>query len=533
MTAALAGHVEPYENDLTLREHIINRSYDLISRFQGVLFWHITVDDLRAYYGNEEIDNFYSFGFIRNPWDWLVSMYFFIRNHRDHPESMICGHMTFKQFLRFFASKNISQSSFLTANGVVAVSQIFRLEDLKTALREISAITGIASDNFTTENSTDHQAYQTYYDDEDIEFVRSHFAADLALGGYEFGVQPQIEWRCMDDSDAANAPVRKEVQQSRAQSRPRLVLHIGTHKTGTTAIQVRLESLLDESDSIVYIRPNEVFYQLSDAREYSQSLTAKLKDFFQQQLSIKQAETYILSFEGLSGNLFAGYSNSQLIAQTVSTAVSDIFDVKVIIYIRRQDYFIESIYAQLAKTVVIPDMVSFLHSLPANSFDWHLLIGHWRECFGRENINVMIYNKADLFSTGGIFKNFIDAAEINEAEFCDNYPFRLDNVSFNRDAIEIARLVGPELLPNEFPILCNILESYSVDGKHFPLFSRRERSQIIKKFSISNELLRKEYFSDRKRVFDASLDEFLDFDYNGIGMPDLVKALVLSIKQSR
>jgi hypothetical protein len=145
----------------------------------------------------------------------------------------------------------------------------------------------------------------------------------------------------------------------------------------------------------------------------------------------------------------------------------------------------------------------------------------------------MIYNKADLFSTGGIFKNFIDAAEINEAEFCDNYPFRLDNVSFNRDAIEIARLVGPELLPNEFPILCNILESYSVDGKHFPLFSRRERSQIIKKFSISNELLRKEYFSDRKRVFDASLDEFLDFDYNGIGMPDLVKALVLSIKQSR
>lgn len=143
MTAALAGHVEPYENDLTLREHIINRSYDLISRFQGVLFWHITVDDLRAYYGNEEIDNFYSFGFIRNPWDWLVSMYFFIRNHRDHPESMICGHMTFKQFLRFFASKNISQSSFLTANGVVAVSQIFRLEDLKTALREISQKTSV------------------------------------------------------------------------------------------------------------------------------------------------------------------------------------------------------------------------------------------------------------------------------------------------------------------------------------------------------------------------------------------------------
>lgn len=192
MTAVLEGHVEPYESDLGLRNSILDRSSDLLGRYQGILFWHITVGDLRAFYGDAAIDEFYSFAFIRNPWDWLVSMYSFIRDHKDHPESMICGHMTFKQFVRYFLAKNVSQHSFFAIDGKPAVSQVFRLEDLAGSLADISRQTGLPLKDFPVENTSVHKRYADYYDGEDVELVRAAFVDDIALGEYEFECETRV-----------------------------------------------------------------------------------------------------------------------------------------------------------------------------------------------------------------------------------------------------------------------------------------------------------------------------------------------------
>lgn len=194
MTAALTGHVEPYENDLSLRSHIIDRSYEFLGQYQGILCWHITIDDLRTFYGDEEIDSYYSFAFIRNPWEWLVSMYAFIRGHQPHPESMICGHMTFKQFLRYFAAKNVSQHSFFAVNGRPAVTKVFRFEEMPQALQEIGSQTGLRFEQFPVENVSNHNAYWEYYDHEDVDLVRRAFSDDIALGGYAFETNLRIRY---------------------------------------------------------------------------------------------------------------------------------------------------------------------------------------------------------------------------------------------------------------------------------------------------------------------------------------------------
>lgn len=217
MTSALVEHVVPYENDLGLRNSIIDRSYETLGQYQGILFWHITMADLRAYYGDAEIDSYYSFAFIRNPWEWLVSMYAFIRGHRAHPESMICGHMSFKQFLRYFAAKKVTQRSFLAAGGRPSTSRIFRFEDMHQALDEIAAATGLRFDAFPVENRSTHAAYWEYYDREDVELVRRAFAEDISLGGYAFEGKIRIRYA------GENSDLRRFIVD-------------GTPRSGTTAL---------------------------------------------------------------------------------------------------------------------------------------------------------------------------------------------------------------------------------------------------------------------------------------------------------
>lgn len=221
MTTALEGNIVPFEQDLDLRASILDTSFDIVNNYQGTLFWHITADDLIKYYGEAYVRDYYSFGFIRNPWDWLVSMYSYIRQHKNHPESMICGHMTFKQFLRYFASKKITQSTFLTSGGSVAVDKIYRLEDLPEALKEIQNITGLSFDNFPLENKSDHKNYVEFYDREDIDLVHKAFQSDIALGEYSFNDKIKIQYKNSENSIT------------------RFILD-GTPRSGTTALMSAL-----------------------------------------------------------------------------------------------------------------------------------------------------------------------------------------------------------------------------------------------------------------------------------------------------
>lgn len=541
MTAALAGHVEPYENDPALRESIINRSYDLIGRYQGVLFWHITINDLLAFYGEDHVNSFYSFAFIRNPWDWLVSMYFFIREHKAHPESMICSHMSFKQFLRFFASKNVTQSTFLKSGGRVAVTEIFRFEDLPDSLEKISQKTGLAFTGFPEENASQHEDYANYYDEEDIEFVRTRFADDVELGGYDFDMSrvpaiSSLEGKSGADvletltaipADAVDSTAASHAVMS--EKKKKLILHVGTHKTGTTAIQTRLQALAEDGGKICCIPPAGDFYALMDAMVVSDSLVSSIREYVSRAAASQHVEKFVVSFEGFSGNPFLGYPNVDVIAESLFKALADLFEIEVVIYIRRQDHFIESIYSQVAKSIVPPAFSDFLTSLPHDSFRWDEFIDVWCRQFGRERLKVRLYSKAMLDKRGGIFASFL--ADLGVEAYDDLDKVRVDNPSLSRKAIDIAKMVSPRLNEGEILKFRGVLEAYSLEHKtHYPYLSRVERMRILERFDDSNEKVRRTYFPDRKTLFDSAFDDCIEYDYPGINESDLLDALVHSIK---
>ncbi len=186
LTTALGAHVVPYEDDLDLRNSILEHSHALLGAYQGILFWHITLRDLMRHYGEFQIKEFYSFSFIRNPLDWLVSMYQFIRRTSEHPESMILGHMDFRQFLLYWGSKSVQQVDFMRGYGQSpALTEIHRFEDFNTAIERISEQCDLKLEVPHLNASTATETWRSYYDRNTFEAACKMFHEDIRVGGYE------------------------------------------------------------------------------------------------------------------------------------------------------------------------------------------------------------------------------------------------------------------------------------------------------------------------------------------------------------
>jgi len=128
--------------------------------------------------------------------------------------------------------------------------------------------------------------------------------------------------------------------------KPRFYIHIGTHKTGSTAIQQLLNKnkYLLRENGYVYLRDLEEKFQ---TLKMSTKIDTDVITLFKKELanSCKRNKSnipdhrFIISSEGFSGNPLIGYKNAGIVAEHLYQ-ITDDFDVYVIVYLRRQDDFI-------------------------------------------------------------------------------------------------------------------------------------------------------------------------------------------------
>jgi hypothetical protein len=144
-----------------------------------------------GYIAYEDFASFFKFGFIRNPWDRVVSEYHF---------RQVNSSVDFKTFvLRLFsnpATANqyrhiIPQSHFLyDANGKLLVDKIGRFENLRSDFAEICEHLQIpATDSHLPHCNKAHsrRPYLEYYDNESRHAVAEFYHLDIELFGYTFG----------------------------------------------------------------------------------------------------------------------------------------------------------------------------------------------------------------------------------------------------------------------------------------------------------------------------------------------------------
>jgi hypothetical protein len=138
--------------------------------------------------GADRFDTMFSFGFVRNPWSRLVSLYHYKR--ATTPGDLHRFDMRFDDWIAQLEDEEPqipSQTRFLfSSEGKQLVSYIGRFETLPEDLDNIGDKIGISFASLGHLNTTQHGHYRDYYDPRTEQIVRRLFAPDIEHFGYAF-----------------------------------------------------------------------------------------------------------------------------------------------------------------------------------------------------------------------------------------------------------------------------------------------------------------------------------------------------------
>ena len=320
----------------------------------------------------------------------------------------------------------------------------------------------------------------------------------------------------------------------------RLFIHIGTHKTGSTAIQRALwsnQNALLQKGVVFLSLPREI-KTLEICEELNLDIVHSFRKYLDRRVAKKRdkgskAIRYVMSWEGFSGNALDGYLNAAIAAQHIKRATEGM-DVRIVVYLRKQDEFIESMYAQRIKAGESYTFQSFLDSLPAFSFNWEQLLTSYSELFGKENMIVRRYDKAVLLEPNSLLLDFFQAIGIDMQDITFHEGFVNLNPGYTRDALEIARLSNPYLNSNEKVDLRQILQqtSFKQPFESYSYFSDKNRNVLLLQYADSNAIVAREYFNESSGVLFpfASTDSNI---YQGFSIESITPILVKAILSSQ
>ena len=204
-------------------------------------------------------------------------------------------------------------------------------------------------------------------------------------------------------------------------------------------------------------------------------------------------DTLVVSSEGFSGNPRQGYANAPIIAQILAEIFAG-HSIQVVVYLRSQDSYLESIYTQWIQQGESLSFQQFVDSLQPNAFDWEQLVNAFAKTFGQSALRVRAYHRTQLPDPDSILRDFCGVVGCSFAPINDQ-PV-LKNVSYSRDALEIALRLNSSLEDDERAALRKLLQKTSIKGagKAHSFFPPEHRQSLMLRYADSNERVAQQYF---------------------------------------
>jgi len=210
----------------------------------------------------------------------------------------------------------------------------------------------------------------------------------------------------------------------------KIYIHIGTHKTGTSAIQraLQLAEYDMRKENLIYIpheKSPETILKSALATSFSSADINIGKQFFNKWINSSSKNCdLVFSHEDLSGNPFDGYKNSYCVAEALCEMTKGC-QVIIIIYLRRQDFFVESFYNMRIRAGGYRDFSDFNNNvIKGKELDWHILLKNYEHFFGKENIITRKYDKNSLPEKNSLiidFANVISSKVLKKVSLAQFY----------------------------------------------------------------------------------------------------------------
>jgi len=279
-------------------------------------------------------------------------------------------------------------------------------------------------------------------------------------------------------------------------SAPKIYLHIGTPKTGTSAIQWFLnanrESLLEHG--IIY--PKLIGATSHAFAHYFGFGEPKTLEKFSKMYSREQQEKLlreeIITYSKGNKDIII---SSEIFSATHRISESKLLDIKrflgglpvvIICYLRRQDHYIESVYSQAFKMQNFNLSIQEFKETKNNN--WYERLNYFAKVFGHKNIIIRTYEKHTWYNQS-VFHDFLNLLGIKDLSSF-TFPDTPVNVRYGPELIEMIKCCRG-INPNE---AIKIFEDLQIESKHeYPLLSPVERIELLQKYEDSNRLVAKEF----------------------------------------
>lgn len=164
--------------------------------------YHSTASVLKSILAKEVFNEYFKFAFVRNPWDWQVSLYEYIKSNGNgygHPQYNLLKDKTFSEYIewrcqppedmrRAWPAETIFQYEFIfDKKDNRLVDYVGRYENLSHDLTTIlKQCLGIPFDSLPQLNRSNRMPYFWYYTKETQDKIGKYFAKDCEMLGYTF-----------------------------------------------------------------------------------------------------------------------------------------------------------------------------------------------------------------------------------------------------------------------------------------------------------------------------------------------------------
>jgi hypothetical protein len=150
---------------------------------------HISVQQIASHLEKAVWENYFKFAIVRNPFDRFISIWLFL--NRQNPKFTETPLQWMKSAIvvpRFRRRVLVAPQylQLIDEQGNIAMDYVGRYEQLQDSVDEICGKLQIESTLLIKKNSSEHQQYREYYDDELKSMVGKFYKEDLNRFGYSF-----------------------------------------------------------------------------------------------------------------------------------------------------------------------------------------------------------------------------------------------------------------------------------------------------------------------------------------------------------
>ncbi len=289
-----------------------------------------------------------------------------------------------------------------------------------------------------------------------------------------------------------------------------ITIHIGSYKTGSTAIQQYLKrnrsALLKNgwiyphascrNDNAHHLLP----FALQQHTVQGKSAAENLVSLILQESNAQGAKNILLSSEVF-------FSLTPVEIQKLAALLSG-YDVKIVCYLRRQDRFIHSFYMQRIKessdrlAAAPEDYEGFNEIVDILRYD--NIINLWETEFGKDSTIIELFEKEKI--EHGVIDNFSRLVGLDFLG-AEHKSIRT-NLTIKTELIEYLRLINsldfpPEAHETILKELNHLSREYPDHYTNFSFISPTQQKYILSLYTESNDKLRRRYFPYLKNLFNA------------------------------